>query len=312
VNAAAIAVSMSIAIRITGMSHWIMWEVSNLFESIGVIKDGLNTLSSPYTVNDKTELAAFSVNLAHIEFKGVSFAYNQNNAVFHDFNLSIESGQKIGIVGHSGAGKSTLVNLLLRFYDVDSGTINIDGQVIEDVAQSELRQNIAVVSQDTSLLHRSVLENIAIAKPDASVEEVIFAAKQAKAYDFIAGLSDAAGRQGFDAHVGERGVTLSGGQRQRIAIARVILKNAPILILDEATSALDSEVESSIQDNLQHLMLNKTVIAIAHRLSTIAQMDKLIVLDDGAIVEQGSHAELLAKGGIYANLWHKQAGGFIA
>ena len=309
---AAIAVAMSISIRITGMSHWIMWEVSNLFESIGVVKDGLNTLSLKYEVEDDCDNTSLNVTQAAIEFDQLNFAYNTNNQVFTDFNLSIKAGEKIGVVGHSGAGKSTLVNLLLRFYDIDSGQITIDKQAINLVSQSSLRSNIAVVSQDTSLLHRSIFENIAIGKADADMDAVISAAKQAKAHDFILRLQDTQGRTGYDAHVGERGVTLSGGQRQRIAIARVLLKNAPILILDEATSALDSQVENSIQTNLVELIKGKTVIAIAHRLSTIAQMDRLIVLDNGCIVEQGTHEDLLAKGGIYAGLWQQQAGEFIA
>ncbi|MCK5881929.1 MAG: ABC transporter ATP-binding protein [Sinobacterium sp.] len=309
---AAIAVAMSIAIRITGMSHWIMWEVSNLFESIGVVKDGLNTLSTPYSVVDADGASQMVVDQATISFEQVNFSYNKQSTVFKNFNLNVAAGEKVGIVGRSGAGKSTLVNLLLRFYNLDSGVIKLDGKNISEVTQDSLRKQLAVVSQDTSLLHRSVFENIAIAKPDASFADVELAVKQAKADVFISNLEDTQGRRGFDAHVGERGVTLSGGQRQRIAIARALLKNAPVLILDEATSALDSEVEASIQENLQQLMQHKTVIAIAHRLSTIAQMDRLIVMDCGEIIEQGSHDELLVLGGVYASLWNKQAGGFIA
>jgi len=310
-SAAAVAVAMSIAIRITGMSHWIMWEVSNLFEQIGVVKDGLNSIAVEQAVKDSPQATALEVTQGQLDFQHLNFAYNAENQVFNDFNLQIKPGEKIGLVGRSGAGKSTLVNLLLRFYDLDSGAIFIDGQPVNAVSQASLRQAIAVVSQDTSLLHRSVFENIAIGLEGASEEQVIAAAKQARAHDFILNLSDQAGNQGYAAQVGERGVTLSGGQRQRIAIARVLLKNAPILILDEATSALDSEVEASIQENLNVLMQEKTVIAIAHRLSTIAAMDRLIVLDEGRIIEQGKHADLLEQGGIYADLWKKQAGGFI-
>ena len=311
ITPAAIAVAMSIAIRITGMSHWIMWEVSNLFESLGVVKDGMNTLSVKNDVVDKPHAKNLHVTNATIRFDAVNFAYNAEKTVFSNFNLTIQAGEKVGIVGGSGAGKSTLVNLLLRFYDVNSGVITLDQQDIASVSQGSLRQHIAVVSQDTSLLHRSVFENIAIAKPHANDNDVLQVAKLAKADEFISQLVDAQGRKGFDAHVGERGVTLSGGQRQRIAIARVLLKNAPVLILDEATSALDSEIEASIQENFTQIMENKTVIAIAHRLSTIAQMDRLIVLDEGVIVEQGNHHDLLALNGLYAQLWHKQAGGFI-
>ena len=246
-----------------------------------------------------------------IEFRNLQFSYNDNDAVFKGLNLNIKAGEKIGIVGRSGAGKSSLVSLLLRFYDVQKGSIMIDQVDISGVYQESLRSKIAVVAQDTSLLHRSVSENILFGRPDASKEEMITAAKRAQAHEFILKLRDSSGRIGYDAHVGERGVTLSGGQRQRIAIARVLLKNAPILILDEATSALDSEVEASIQQNLSELMVGKTVMAIAHRLSTIAAMDRLIVLDQGEIIEQGTHDELLKKNGIYTKLWSHQSGGFI-
>ena len=307
----AIAIALSLAIRLTGMSHWIMWEVSNLFEQMGTVQDGINTIAKPQTVTDQERPQAFAVSNGQIAFKHVDFAYNGNIDVFKQLNLTIEPGQKIGVVGRSGAGKSTLVNLLLRFYDPQSGQICIDGQDIQTVKQDQLRANIAMVTQDTSLLHRSVRENILFGKPDASESEMIAAAQQAQAHEFILSLEDNLGRRGYDAHVGERGVTLSGGQRQRIAIARVLLKDAPILILDEATSALDSEVESSIQQDLYTLMEGKTVIAIAHRLSTIAAMDKLVVFDQGHIVESGTHSELLSQQGLYAQLWAHQSGGFL-
>jgi ATP-binding cassette, subfamily B, multidrug efflux pump len=307
----AIAVAMSLAIRITGMSHWIMWEVSNLFENIGIVQDGLNTIAKAQEVTDKPGAPALTVQNAAIHFNNVDFAYSAEKPVFHHFTLNIAAGEKIGIVGRSGAGKSTLVNLLLRFYDIQQGSICINDIDISSVQQESLRAHIAMVTQDTSLLHRSVRENIIFGKPEASEAEMIEAAIQAQAHDFILQLQDSSGRTGYDAHVGERGVTLSGGQRQRIALARVVLKNAPILVLDEATSALDSEVEAVIQQNLYQLMQGKTVIAIAHRLSTIAAMDRLIVLDNGAIVEQGTHQELLNNGGLYAQLWQHQSGGFL-
>ncbi|MCB1615962.1 MAG: ABC transporter ATP-binding protein [Pseudomonadales bacterium] len=307
----AIAVAFSLAIRITGMSHWIMWEVSNLFENIGTVQDGMNTLSQKQEVTDVAKAKNISAVAGHIEFRHVGFSYHEAKNVFDDFSLEIKAGEKVGVVGRSGAGKSTLVNLLLRFYDVQAGDILVDGENIRDVKQESLRQMIAMVTQDTSLLHRSVRENILFGKPDATDEAMLSAAQDAEAHDFIVALQDADGRTGYDAHVGERGVTLSGGQRQRIALARVLLKDAPILILDEATSALDSEVEATIQKGLNKLMQGKTVIAIAHRLSTIAAMDRLIVLDEGQIVEQGAHTELLDKGGLYAQLWRHQTGGFI-
>ncbi|MBB1355183.1 ABC transporter ATP-binding protein [Pseudoalteromonas sp. SR45-5] len=317
ISAGAIAVAVSLALRLNGMAQWIMWEISSLFENIGTVADGMKTLSNPIEVADKPNADTLKVSQGAIEFNNVHFNYGKaaketnRSPVMNGLNLNIKPGEKIGLVGRSGAGKSTLVNLLLRFYDTDSGTIKIDGQNITDVSQESLRRYIAMVTQDTSLLHRSVKDNILYGRPDATHDEMINATKQAKALEFINDLVDSKGNKGFDAQVGERGVTLSGGQRQRIAIARVLLKNAPILILDEATSALDSEVEAAIQASLDDLMTGKTVIAIAHRLSTIAQMDRLIVLDDGGVVEQGTHEQLIAKGGIYAALWTHQTGGFI-
>ena len=307
----AIAIVMSLAIRLTSMSHWILWEISGLFENIGTVQDGINTLSVPSKVNDKPNAIALNVNRGDIIFDSVNFSYNTNEAVFENLDLQIPAGEKVGIVGRSGAGKSSLVSLLLRFYDIQSGAITIDGHNIERVRQESLRSNIAMVTQDTSLLHRSVRENIMFGRPEATEEEMVVAAQKAQAHDFILSLRDNVGRRGYDAHVGERGVTLSGGQRQRIAIARVLLKDAPILVLDEATSALDSEVEAAIQLSLYQLMEGKTVIAIAHRLSTIAAMDRLIVFDEGKIIEQGTHQELLGENGIYTKLWGHQSGGFL-
>ncbi|WP_440056025.1 ABC transporter ATP-binding protein [Pseudoalteromonas sp. T1lg65] len=316
VTTGAIAIVVSLALRLNGMAQWIMWEVSGLFENIGTVIDGMNTLSKPLDIVDKKDAKSLKLTHGKIEFSNSTFAYkrqdvNKQHNVIDALNLTIQAGEKIGLVGRSGAGKSTLVNLLLRFYEPDQGAIKIDDQDICQVTQESLRQHIAMVTQDTSLLHRSVRDNILYGRPDATEEEMIAATKKAQAFDFIQDLEDSYGNTGFDAQVGERGVKLSGGQRQRIAIARVLLKNAPILILDEATSALDSEVEQAIQESLDTLMEGKTVIAIAHRLSTIAQMDRLIVLDDGKIVEQGSHQTLLEKGGIYAKLWSHQTGGFI-
>lgn len=317
ITAGAIAIAVSLALRLNGMAQWIMWEVSNLFENIGTVADGIATLSQPAKVLDIPNASELHVSGGAIEFANVSFNYGKDHlttdkpAVLSALSLNIKPGEKVGLVGRSGAGKSTLVNLLLRFYDVESGQILIDGQDISKVTQESLRKHIAMVTQDTSLLHRSVRENISYGRPDASEQELLTAAEQAEASLFIEDLTDLKGNKGLDAQVGERGVKLSGGQRQRIAIARVLLKNAPILILDEATSALDSEVEAAIQASLNTLMQNKTVIAIAHRLSTIAQMDRLIVLDKGCVVEQGTHAELVAAGGIYAQLWAHQTGGFI-
>ncbi|MGI2139194.1 MULTISPECIES: ABC transporter ATP-binding protein [Shewanella] len=307
----AIAIAVSLALRLNGMSQWIMWEISSLFENIGTVTDGMNTLSKTTIIQDEPDAKALVVNHGKIDFKQVCFHYGEQTGVIEDLNLNIKAGEKVGLVGRSGAGKSTLVNLLMRFYDVEKGQINIDDQDIKTVMQDSLRSQIGMVTQDTSLLHRTIRENILYGNPTASEEQLDSAIKQAQAYDFIKDLSDPHGNHGLDAQVGERGVKLSGGQRQRIAIARVLLKNAPILLLDEATSALDSEVEAAIQESLYELMQGKTVIAIAHRLSTIAAMDRLIVLDQGRVVEQGTHQELIAAGGIYAQLWAHQTGGFL-
>ena len=307
----AITIAVSLSLRLNGMSQWIMWEISSLFENIGTVADGITTLSKPTEIQDVDNAKALQVPHGVIDFNQVSFHYGENSGVIEKLDLKIKPGEKVGLVGRSGAGKSTLVNLLMRFYDVEKGTIEIDGQDIKHVQQDSLRANIGMVTQDTSLLHRSIRENILYGKPDASEEELQSAIKHSQSYDFIQSLTDPEGNQGLDAQVGERGVKLSGGQRQRIAIARVLLKNAPILLLDEATSALDSEVEAAIQQSLYQLMEGKTVIAIAHRLSTIAAMDRLIVLDQGNVVEQGTHAELIASGGIYAQLWAHQTGGFL-
>lgn len=308
----AIAIAISLALRVNGMSHWIMWEISSLFENLGTVTDGINTLSKPIEITDKENASELNVSNGGIRFNNVNFNYGENKSVINGLNLEIKPGEKIGLVGRSGAGKSTLVNLLLRFHDVESGAISIDGQDIRDVTQDSLRSKIGMVSQDTSLLHRSIRENIKYGRPDATDEELFAATKQAQAHEFIETLTDSFGSKGYDAQVGERGVKLSGGQRQRIAISRVLLKDAPLLILDEATSALDSEVEAAIQDSLDELMEGKTVIAIAHRLSTIAAMDRLLVMDKGQVVEQGTHQELVALGGIYAQLWNHQTGGFIS
>lgn len=305
-----IAATTAMILKLNSMAEFMMWQTSALFENVGTIQDGMVTMAKPIAIQDKEDAKPLQVAHGEIKFENVTFAYNQKNVIDH-FNLTIKPGEKIGIVGRSGAGKSTLIQLLLHFYNINQGRILIDGQNIQDVSQDSLRKNIALVTQDTSLLHRTVAENIKYGRPDASDEEMMLAVKKAKADEFIPQLSDLRGRQGFDAYVGERGVKLSGGQRQRIAIARVFLKDAPILILDEATSALDSEVEAAIQSSLDELMTDKTVIAIAHRLSTIAQMDRLIVLDQGHIAEQGTHEELIAQNGIYAHLWQRQTGGFL-
>jgi len=288
-----------------------MWTVTAIFEHIGIVQDGIETLSQPTDVIDHPSAQPLIVDHGEIRFEGISFHYGQDKGIIENLSLTIEPGEKVGLVGPSGAGKSTLVNLLLRFYDLEGGKILIDGQNIADVDQESLRAHIGMVTQDTSLLHRSVMANIVYGRPDVREEDAIEAAKQAQAAGFIPDLVDLRGRRGYAAHVGERGVKLSGGQRQRVAIARVLLKDAPILILDEATSALDSEVEAAIQEQLTNLMAGKTVIAIAHRLSTIAAMDRLVIMDGGKIIEQGSHDDLLAKGGLYARLWDRQSGGFL-
>lgn len=315
VTAGSIAFAMGLVLRLQGMSQWILWEISDLFENIGVIQDGIETISNDVSIVDSPQAQPLKVSDGVIEYQNISFNYGKddgNSGVIEDLCLSISGGEKIGVVGRSGAGKSTLVNVLLRFYDLGKGKILIDGQDIKSVTQDSLRAQIGMVTQDTSLLHRSVFDNIRYGNAEATMEKAIVAAKHAKAHDFIEDLEDLGGRSAYQAHVGERGVKLSGGQRQRIAIARVLLKNAPILILDEATSALDSEVEAAIQDSLYKLMEGKTVIAIAHRLSTIAQMDRLIIMDEGQIVEQGAHSELLENGGLYSELWARQSGGFLA
>ncbi len=311
ISVGAIAIAISLALRINGMSKWIMWEVGSLFENIGTVIDGMATLAKPVSIMDKPHAAELKVSAGNIEIKDVSFHYGEGKGVIEELNLTIKAGEKIGLVGRSGAGKSTLVNLLLRFHDVEKGNILIDGQDITHVTQDSLRAQIGMVTQDTSLLHRSIRENILYGKPDANEKDMLTACQRAHAHDFIQTLSDPHGNIGYDAQVGERGVKLSGGQRQRIAISRVLLKDAPILILDEATSALDSEVEAAIQESLYQLMEGKTVIAIAHRLSTIAAMDRLIILDEGKIVEEGTHEELIKKAGIYAQLWQHQTGGFL-
>ena len=312
VGVGAVATATAMALRVNGLSQYIMWESARLFENIGTVNDGMATLSKPHTILDKPQALPLKVTRGEIKFEHVDFSYEAGKPLLNGFNLNIKPGEKVGLIGRSGAGKSTIVNLLLRFYEPQSGTISIDGQNVDSVTQESLRAQIGLVTQDTSLLHRSVRDNIIYGRPDATDAEMISAAERAEAADFIPNLSDAKGRRGYDAHVGERGVKLSGGQRQRIAIARVMLKDAPILLLDEATSALDSEVEAAIQESLDKMMDGKTVIAIAHRLSTIAAMDRLIVLDKGRIIEEGSHTELLAKQGLYAKLWAHQSGGFLS
>ena len=306
-----VAAITAMALRLNGISHWVMWELTSLYEQIGTAQDGVNTLSMAQQITDVAEAQPLVVSAGNVQFEAVDFSYGLKTPVLQALNLTIKSGEKVGLVGRSGAGKSTIVNLLLRFYDVEHGQILIDDQDIKLVTQNSLRSQIGMVTQDTSLLHRSVRDNILYGRPDATEAEMINAAKHAEAHEFILGLMDAKGRTAYDAHVGERGVKLSGGQRQRIAIARVMLKDAPILLLDEATSALDSEVEVAIQASLYTLMEGKTVVAIAHRLSTIAAMDRLIVLDEGKIIEEGDHQSLLKLGGLYATLWAHQSGGFL-
>ncbi len=311
VGVGAVAAASAMAFRLNGISHWVMWEMASLFEHIGTVQDGIGTLSRLRAVVDKPAAQALTVTQGEVRFEQVGFSYGGSRKVIDGLNLVIRPGEKIGLVGRSGAGKSTVVNLLLRLYDVEAGRILIDGQDIAGVTQDSLRRAVGMVTQDTSLLHRSVRDNIVYGRPGADDAQMLRAAERAEAHEFIQTLSDAKGRKAFDAHVGERGVKLSGGQRQRIAIARVMLKDAPILLLDEATSALDSEVEAAIQHSLYRLMEGKTVIAIAHRLSTIAAMDRLVVMDQGRVVEVGDHASLLAAGGIYARLWAHQSGGFL-
>ncbi len=312
VTIGAIAVVTSLIIRLMNMSGWFMWTLAGIFDNVGVVQESMKAIAHPLQLTDQPDAKPLTATKGEIRFENVRFHYGKAKGVLDNLSLVIKPGEKVGLVGRSGAGKSTLVNLLLRFYDLESGRILIDGQDISRVAQDTLRAQIGLVTQDTSLLHRSIADNILYGRPDADEAAMLQAAKKAQAHEFILGLEDLRGRKGYDAHVGERGVKLSGGQRQRVAIARVLLKNAPILLLDEATSALDSEVEAAIQDQFHNLMQGKTVIAIAHRLSTIAAMDRLVIMDEGAIVQMGTHAELLARGGLYAELWARQSGGFLA
>jgi ATP-binding cassette subfamily B multidrug efflux pump len=311
ISAGTIALTTGLVIRINNMSGWIMWVVNGIFENVGQVQDGMQTIAVPRTVTDRPNAPPLRVAHGEVRFEQVGFHYGKGSGVIEGLDLVVRPGERIGVVGPSGAGKSTLVNLLLRLYDVERGRILVDGQDIAAVTQESLRAQVGMVTQDTSLLHRSIRENLRYGKPDSSEAELMEAVRRARADEFIPQLVDTHGRHGFDALVGERGVKLSGGQRQRVAIARVLLKDAPILILDEATSALDSEVEAAIQESLETLMQGKTVIAIAHRLSTIARMDRLVVLDGGRIVESGTHAELLERGGMYARLWAHQTGGFV-
>ena len=314
VSAGVVATALPLAWQIANVAGWVSWEVTAIFENVGVVQEGMQSIAVPLTSVDKPGARPLEVSRGEIEFRNVTFAYGRRDAkpVLENLNLQIRAGERVGLVGRSGAGKSTLVNLLLRFYEVETGAVRIDGQDIALVTQESLRAAIGMVTQDTSLLHRSIAANIRYGRPSASDAEVEAAARRAHAHEFIAGLKDWKGRSGYEAHVGERGVKLSGGQRQRVALARVILKDAPILVLDEATSALDSEVELAIQEQLLDLMEGKTVIAIAHRLSTIARMDRLIVLEQGRVVESGTHDELLRVGGHYEKLWRHQSGGFLA
>jgi ATP-binding cassette subfamily B multidrug efflux pump len=306
-----VAMALPLAWQIVSMAGWVAMNVAQIFENIGVVQEGMSAIARPIGLVDRPDAATLEVMRGEIRFEDIRFGYGRETGLIDGLTLEVRAGEKIGLVGRSGAGKSTLVNLLLRFFDLEDGKILIDGTDIASVTQESLRAQISVVTQDTSLLHRSIGDNIRYGRPAATEAEIVAAAQIAQAHDFINGLEDWKGRRGYDAQVGERGVKLSGGQRQRVAIARVILKNAPILVLDEATSALDSEVEAAIQASLGTLMAGKTVIAIAHRLSTIAQMDRLVVLDRGRVVEQGTHAELLRQGGHYAALWRRQSGGFL-
>jgi ATP-binding cassette subfamily B multidrug efflux pump len=311
VSVGTVAMALPMTTQIISASHWVAWQVTDIFENIGVVQEGMLTIARPIALSDPPEAGTLTVTRGHIRFEDIRFGYGRESGLIDGLTLDVMPGEKIGLVGRSGAGKSTLVNLLLRFFDLEGGRILIDGQEIATVSQESLRTQISMVTQDTSLLHRSIRDNIRYGRANASEADIIAASKMAHAHEFIVELEDWKGRRGYDAHVGERGVKLSGGQRQRVAIARVILKDAPILVLDEATSALDSEVEAAIQSSLGTLMERRTVIAIAHRLSTIAQMDRLVVLDHGRIVEQGSHDELLRRDGHYAALWRRQSGGFI-
>jgi ATP-binding cassette subfamily B multidrug efflux pump len=311
ITTGAIALALGLVIRINNMAEWIMWVVNGIFENVGTVQDGMQSIVQPRQVLDRADAKPIEVQQGSVRFEDIHFHYGKQGGVISGLDIAIAPGEKIGLVGPSGAGKSTLVNLLLRLYDLESGRILIDGQDIATVTQESLRANIGVVTQDTSLLHRSIRDNLRYGKPDASDDELWEAVRKARADAFIPTLDDSQGGRGMDAQVGERGVKLSGGQRQRIAIARVLLKDAPILVLDEATSALDSEVEAAIQESLDSLMEGKTVIAIAHRLSTIARMDRLVVIDQGLVIETGTHAELIARGGLYARLWQHQTGGFV-
>ncbi len=311
-TAGVVAAAMALTLRLNGMSGWIMWAVSNFYRSLGVVSEGMETIAQPITLVDRPGAVPLVVTQGQLELRKLTHHYGKEGGGLQAIDLTIRPGEKVGLIGRSGAGKSTLVKLILRFYDAEGGQILIDGQEITDVTQDSLRSAIGMVQQDSALLHRSVRENILYGRPDASEAEMILAAQKAEAHEFILGLEDGQGRKGYDAQVGERGVKLSGGQRQRVSLARVILKDAPLLVLDEATSALDSEVEAAIQSTLYGMMEGKTVIAIAHRLSTIARMDRIVVLDFGKVVEDGNHDALLAKGGIYARLWSHQSGGFLA
>ncbi|WP_138466302.1 ABC transporter ATP-binding protein [Poseidonocella sp. HB161398] len=306
-----VAAATALSLRLNAMTGWIMWAISNFFQSLGVVAEGLETIAQPIALTDRPGAPDLRLSQGAVAFRDLSHHFGKGSGGLDRITLELAPGEKVGLVGRSGAGKSTLVKLLLRFYDTEGGRIEIDGQDIAGVTQDSLRRQIGMVSQDSSLLHRSVRDNILYGRPGAGEEAMIAAARKAQAHEFILGLMDAEGRRGYDAHVGERGVKLSGGQRQRIALARVILKDAPILVLDEATSALDSEVEAAIQDTLYGMMEGKTVIAIAHRLSTIAHMDRILVLDGGRIAEQGSHGDLLAQEGLYAGFWTRQSGGFL-
>jgi len=312
VTIGAITVGVALVLRLKGMAHWIMWQLSTLFENLGMAQDGMGTIARVHTVTDIENANDLDVTNGRIVFENMRFHYGKSSGVIDDFSLEIQAGEKVGIVGRSGAGKSTLMNVLLRLFNLESGRILIDGQDISLVTQESLRSKIGVVTQDTSLLHRSVGSNIAYGQHQATLQEIIQASKRANAHEFILNLTDMAGRKAYDAHVGERGVKLSGGQRQRIAIARMFLKDAPILVLDEATSSLDSEVEAAIQENLMQLIEGKTVIAIAHRLSTISALDRLVVIEQGKIIQQGTHQQLADVEGLYAELWQRQSGDFIA